>query len=117
MTTDTKASPLHDLDKFLSAAREKYDKCIDVIEHKETIKGISVTTRLHHLKFSGNGQPVIDVLAEYLYQQIIDYCLAMKNRPARMTTTQAAMFTKEARRLFINPTPKSDDPDQTGEAG
>jgi hypothetical protein len=117
MTTGTKASPLEDLDKFLSAAREKYEKCIDVIEHKEAISGISITTRLHHLRFNGNCQPVIDVLAAYLYGRIIDYCLAMKNRPALMTSEEAAMFTKEAKRLFINPTPKPDDPDKTGEAG
>jgi len=98
MTTDTKTSPLLDLNKYLSAAREKYDNCLDVVEHKETISGISIATRLHHLKFNGNCQPAIDVLAGYLYGRIIDYCLSMKKRPALMTPEEGAMFTKEARR-------------------
>ena len=117
MTTGTKASPLEDLDKFLSAAREKYEKCIDVIEHKESINGIPVTTRLHYLRFNGNCQPAIDVLAGYLFGRIIDYCLSMKSRPEPTTSEQWVMLAKEARRLFINPSSTPDDPDQTGEAG
>lgn len=73
--------------------------------------------RLHHLKFDGNGQPMIAALAETLYGHIIDYCLSVRNRATPLTSIEAAKLTKEARKLFIHPTNTLASPDTTGEAG
>ncbi len=111
------ASGLVELNELVSVTREKYAQCIDVVDHSETIDGIDVTTRMHHLKFDGNGTPMIESLAECLYLQIIHYCLAARNRPESLTPEDATRLTKEARKLFIHPPATPDDPDQTGEAG
>lgn len=73
--------------------------------------------RLHHLKFDGNGQPMVKALAETLYQHIIDYCLAVQNRATPLTPQESARLTKEARKLFIHPASTPENPDTTGEAG
>lgn len=117
MTGEDLTTPLVALNSYLSACQESYNKCIDVVEHQQSITGIEATMRLHHLKFDGNGQPMIKALAEVLYQHIIDYCLAVKNRTTPLTSTESAKLTKEARKLFIHPTSTPEKPDTTGEAG
>lgn len=117
MTGKDFADSLGTLNNFLSACQNSYNKCIDVVEHQHSITGIEATMRLHHLKFDGNGQPMIEVLACTLYRHIIDYCLAVQNRITPLTSKEAARLTKEARKLFIHPTNTPDNPDTTGEAG
>jgi hypothetical protein len=117
MRNETESVPLRSLNTFLSVCHQSYNKCIDVVEHQHVIKGIVAKTRLHHLKFDGNGQPMIEALAEHLYNHIIDYCIASRNRPTPLTPQAAAKLTKEARKLFIHPPASEEDPDQTGEAG
>lgn len=117
MTADVKTKPLVDLSEFLSACKSDYEKCISVIEHDHTIDGVTTTTRLHYLKFDGNGKPMISTLAEVLYEHIIHYCLSAKNRSKILTANESTRLTKEARKLFIHPPASELDPDQTGEAG
>ncbi len=113
----TTSNPLTELNSFLSACRKNYAKCIDVVEHTDSINGITATTRLHHLKFDGNGKPMISALAETLYEHIIEYCISAQNKSSSPDSREYVRLTKEARRLFIHPESTEDDPDQTGEAG
>lgn len=91
------SNPLSVLNSYISACQKSYSKCIDVVEHQHSIIGIEATMRLHHLKFDGNGLPMIEALAQTLYQHIIDYCLNVKNRSTPLTLQEAAKLTKEAR--------------------
>jgi hypothetical protein len=105
------------LSGFISASHDNYKKCIDVIDHEHTVAGVKAVMRLHHLKFDANGKPMIEALAEVLYNHIIDYCIASRNRSSFLSAQESAKFTKEARKLFIHPPATEDDPDRTGEAG
>lgn len=105
------------LQLYLSACRVQLGECIDLVTHNETIKGIPATTRMHHLKFDGNGRPMIRALAECLYRHVVDYCIAARNRQDPLTNQDHARLLKEARKYFVHPPATPDDPDQTGEAG
>jgi len=119
MSSNSTATSPFDFEKFIAERRNAFDRCLDVVEHQASCNSNNnrVKARLHHLKFDGNCRPMIEALAEQLYEQIIDYCLAARLRPEVWTPQQAARFTKEARKLFIHPKPKPDDPDTTGDAG
>ncbi|EKN6126797.1 DUF1837 domain-containing protein [Yersinia enterocolitica] len=73
--------------------------------------------RFHHLKFDGNGLPMIKKLAETLYEYIIDFCISSKNRDEQLTPTQSARLVKQARALFRHPNISEKKADKTGEAG
>ncbi|HEY5960452.1 MAG TPA: DUF1837 domain-containing protein [Polyangiaceae bacterium] len=117
MTVPVRLSSATTWDELLSVCKESYDRCIDTVTHAETISGISANTRMHCLKFDGNQQPMVEALAECLYEHVIAYCISARNRPSELTVQDAARLTKEARKLFIHPPATPDDPDQTGEAG
>ena len=110
-------TPFAGLAAHLSVSKSALDKCIDVVQHTCVIRDVPVTTRMHYLKFDGNGQPVVGALAECLYNHVIEYCIASRNRPTPLSPQDAARLTKEARKLFRHPKATADDPDQTGEAG
>jgi hypothetical protein len=105
------------LNNYISINTKDYDDCIDVIEHNHVIQGIKATVRLHYLKFDGNGLPMVKPLANMLYTYIINYCLSARNRNDTLTLQQAAVLTKEARKLFRHPIITDNSPDKTGEAG
>jgi hypothetical protein len=106
-----------DLNRNISVDPEEYKSCLDVLEHQLQIKGIKAEIRLHYIKFDGNGQPMVKALANMLYDQIIGYCIAARNRPDQLDCRQAAKLTKDARNLFRHPTITDSSPDKTGEAG
>lgn len=101
----------------LSVDNVDYNNCIGVLEHEYVINGVNANLRMHYIKFDGNGQPMISALANMLYNYIIDYCIAAKNRPEELTTRQATQLTREARSLFRRPNIGDDKSDKTGEAG
>lgn len=103
--------------EFLSVKIEDYDQCIDVLEHNFELCGIEGKIRFHHLKFDGNGRPMVKALAGMLYDYIIMYCIASKNRNEPLTPQQSARLTKEARNLFRRPNLNEGEEDKTGEAG
>lgn len=105
------------MNTLLSASAANFSACIDVVEHTERVDGMSITSRLHHLKFNANGEPMIDELCECLVRHVIDYCLSARNRSTTLTAQEAVKLTQQARRLFIHPAATDADPDQTGEAG
>lgn len=105
------------VNELLSVDKVDYGHCIDRLDHAETIDGIKSTIRFHYVKFDANGKPMLSSLAETLYDYIIYYCVAARNRDDMLTPTQATRLTKEARELFIHPKATEADPDQTGEAG
>jgi len=106
-----------DIGRFLSVDKSDLDSCLDVVEHQELIGGVVASMRIHHMRFDGNGRPVVKALAEALYQYIIEYCISCKNRPEQLNARQAAKLTKEARDLFRHPVVTIDNPDMSGEAG
>lgn len=105
------------LNDYVCVSKEDFDSCIDVIEHSLVIANQRVSVRLHHLKFDGNGQPMVKALAELLYQYILDYCIASRNRKGDLTPAQWTRLVKEARELFRHPSITDKSPDKTGEAG
>lgn len=108
---------LKDINKFIAVDPEDYKQCLDFVEHTEVTKSLNTKLRFHHLKFDGNGRPMTKALAELLYQYIIHYCIAAKNRPSAITAKESAQLVKEARNLFRHPDITDDSPDKTGEAG
>lgn len=94
-----------------------HDSCIGVINHNHEINGVNCNIRLHHLKFDGNGRPMVKALANLLSEYIIEYCLSSRNRPTQLNSRQAVKLTNEAKQLFRNPTIDENNPDKTGEAG
>lgn len=103
--------------RFISVETSDLHSCLDTVEHQELISGINANMRIHHMRFDGNGRPVIKALAEALYQYIIEYCISCRNRPEQLNIRQAAKLTKEARELFRHPAVTKGKPDTTGEAG
>lgn len=105
------------INKLISVDKVDYKHCIDYVEHDQKIDDVNSVIRFHYVKFDGNGQPMLGALAETLYDYVIHYCIASRNRDDALTPTQSARLTKEARKLFVHPIASEDDPDQTGEAG
>lgn len=105
------------LNQHISIDPKDYNDCLGVLEHQLVVNGVKAEIRLHYIKFDGNGQPMVKALANMLYDQIIDYCIAARNRPEQLDTKQAAKLTKEARQLFRHPQVTDTSPDKTGEAG
>jgi hypothetical protein len=102
---------------FIAVKTEHYQQCIDVLEHQLKLSEVDGTIRFHHLKSDGNGQPMVKALAEMLYNYIIDYCIASKNRSGSLDPSQYARLTKQARELFRHPKILNGTTDNTGEAG
>lgn len=107
----------HDFERFISVEKSDLESCLDVVEHEELIDDVVATMRIHHLKFDGNGKPVVKALAQALYEYIIDYCISCRSRSAELNGRQAARLAKEARQLFRHPEISKESPDLTGEAG
>lgn len=108
---------LTDIKQLIAVELKDYKECIDSIEHTQSIKNLKTNLRFHHLKFDGNGRPMSKALAELLYQYIIHYCIAAKNRSSPITAKDSAKLAKEARKLFRHPDVTDESPDKTGEAG
>jgi hypothetical protein len=106
-----------DLSSYLSASRENYDACLDVVEHAERIEGGQAVTRLHHVRFNANGTPMLTELAECLVRHLIDYCISTRHRTGPLTNQEAMRLAQEARRLLAQRPLDADDSDQTGQAG
>jgi hypothetical protein len=102
---------------LISVKISDYDTCVDVLEHDFLLADVTGNLRFHHLKIDGNGRPMVKALAEMLYDYIITYCIASKNRPELLTPQQSTRLTKEARKLFRHPNIDDGSDDNTGEAG
>jgi len=102
---------------LIAVQTEHYERCIDVIEHDFQLQSVDGSIRFHLLKCDGNGRPMVKALAEMLYEYIIDYCIASKNRSGPLTNAQNARLVKEARSLFRHPDISNGGDDRTGEAG
>jgi hypothetical protein len=110
-------SKLTELNELVCINEDELRACIDVVEHKLDVSGKKLSVRLHHLKFDANGLPMVKPLAELLYQFILDYCIASRNRQDPLSSRQMALLVKEARSLFRHPNVDNEHPDNTGEAG
>lgn len=108
---------INEVNKFVSVNKQDFDACIDVIEHSFCIKSLCAEVRFHHLKFDGNGRPMVKALAEKLYEYIIEYCFSMQDRCEPLSSQQWLALAKQARSLFRHPKVTDDSPDKTGEAG
>lgn len=110
-------NPLVDLSKMLSASKQNYNACLDLVQHDHSLAGVTATMRMHHLRFNANGQPKVNELAECLVRHAIDYAISARNRPATMTAQEAAQYMQEARNLFRVVAAPSGTSDFGGEAG
>ncbi|HDS6408957.1 TPA: DUF1837 domain-containing protein [Klebsiella oxytoca] len=108
---------INKVNSFVSVSKSDLEACIDVVEHTLCIKSVSAGVRFHHLKFDGNGMPMVKALAETLYGYIIEYCFSTQDRPECLTSQQGLVLTKQARSLFRHPKITDQTPDKTGEAG
>ncbi|MFP1837197.1 DUF1837 domain-containing protein [Lonsdalea quercina] len=108
---------INEVNKYVSVKKKDFDACIDVVEHSFCIKSLCAQVRFHHLKFDGNGRPMVKALAEKLYEYIIDYCFSMQDRVEPLSSQQWLALAKQARSLFRHPKITDDSPDKTGEAG
>lgn len=105
------------INQHVSVNQPDYNSCLDSITHDYEIQGICCQIRMHYIKFDGNGKPMVKALANLLYEYIIDYCIASRNRTEILDAKQAAKLIKEARSLFRHPDISDSSPDKTGEAG
>lgn len=110
-------SDFKSINDYIEVKKRDFDSCIDVVEHDFKIDDVDATLRFHYIKFNGNGVPLISLLAEKLYEYIVQYCIASRNRDGELTHQQYARLIKQARGLFRHPTIDDDNPDKTGEAG
>ncbi|MDE8757136.1 DUF1837 domain-containing protein [Pectobacterium polaris] len=108
---------INKINNCVAVRKSDLESCISVVEHELKISSLAANIRFHHLKFDGNGQPMVKALAGKLYEYIIDYCLSMQDREDKLTNQQALVLTKQARALFRHPEITDDSPDKTGEAG
>ena len=108
---------INDVNKFVSVSKQDLEACINVVEHSLCIKSLCAEVRFHHLKFDGNGRPMVKALAEKLYEYIIDYCFSMQDRGEPLSAQQWLALAKQARSLFRHPQITDDSPHKTGEAG
>jgi hypothetical protein len=105
------------IEQLIAVKVADYHSCIDVLDHGFVLNDVVGSIRFHHLKADGNGRPMVKRLTEMLYEYIIDYCIASKNRVEPLTTQQSARLTKEARKLFRHPNLEHGSTDRTGEGG
>ena len=73
-------SNIPDLAAYLSACKEDYARCLDVLPVSIEIDGAPITFRFHYLKFTPDGVPMCDTLAECLAKHVVDYCLFARRR-------------------------------------
>lgn len=105
------------LNDYVAVRQKDFESCINVVEHELHIDCVSTNLRFHHIKFNGNGIPMVKALACKLYEYIIDYCLSARERSDTLTPQQSMILSKQARDLFRHPKITDDSPDKTGEAG
>ncbi|HGM6999344.1 DUF1837 domain-containing protein [Serratia ureilytica] len=110
-------SEINSINSYKTVLKEDYDSCIDTIEHEHKLSSVKANLRFHHFKFSANGTPMVNNVAEMLYNYIVDFCISAKNRDGELNTRQHARLVKEARNLFRHPDIGSGNNDKTGEAG
>tara|TARA_B110000196_G_scaffold47054_1_gene37602 strand:+ start:657 stop:1583 length:927 start_codon:yes stop_codon:yes gene_type:complete len=108
---------LEKFNQFLEVEKCSYSDCLGVLEHDYEIDGVNAKIKLHYVKLDGNGRPMVKALANTLYEYIINYCIASKNRNSQLTPRQSTKLTREARDLFRRPEVTDESPDKTGEAG
>lgn len=108
---------LEKFNQFSEIEKCSYSDCLGVLEHDYVIEGVKAKIKLHYVKLDGNGRPMVKALANTLYEYIINYCIASKNRSAQLTPRQSTKLTREARDLFRRPEVTDESPDKTGEAG
>lgn len=104
-------------ENLISVDSSDFASCINMLEFTEELEGKNVEIRFHFLKLTANGEPAVKLLAEVLYNYILQYCIAQKNRPEPLNPVQVMKLAKEARSLFRHPLISDDSPDKTGEAG
>lgn len=110
-------SEINSINSYKTVLKEDYDSCIDMIEHEHKLSSVKANLRFHHFKFSANGMPMVNNVAEMLYNYIVDFCISAKNREGELNTRQYARLVKEARDLFRHPNIGYGNNDKTGEAG
>ena len=68
------------LEQYLSAARGRYDACVDSLDLVMSRVNPSATIRFNHLKLDGNGEPKFGELAKCLVFHLVEYCFSARRR-------------------------------------
>lgn len=79
-------SIIKNLDEMMAVRRSDFDSCLNIIEHELKVDSLTAEIHLHHLKFDGNGKPMVAALANKLFEFIIDYCLSMQMKKSIIVT-------------------------------
>lgn len=69
---------IRSLDDYIEVQRKHYDACIDSIQHDLKIEGFDATLRFKYLKFDGNRQPKVKILAEIIANYLVYYSCSMR---------------------------------------
>lgn len=92
--------PFEKLPSLISASREKFDACLDKVDHSLTVDGITATLRFHHVRFDANGMPKFSDLAECLADHIVAYCFSASRRGVPNTHDEHTRLARLARKAL-----------------
>lgn len=48
-----------EIKSLIAVNKDDYTACIDSIEHSDAVSSLNAKLRFHHLKFDGNGRPMV----------------------------------------------------------
>lgn len=85
---------------LLEASRAKYDSCLTHVVHSHSVPGAIAQLRFHHVKFDPDGEPKFAALAKVLFDHVIYYCVAAKNRPLQDSPDAILALFRVARSYF-----------------
>jgi hypothetical protein len=113
---------MNELDNYLIASKEYYDKVFDKVEHSNIINGVDVDLHFKYLQFNPNGIPKVDKLVEILFSYFTHYCFSSRKRSSKgMSEIEKEQFISslkdEARELFRKWKEEDITPDNQPKAG
>jgi hypothetical protein len=89
-----------DLQQYLTAARRRFDACIETLDLLLSHSNPSATIRFSHLKLDGNGEPKFEELANTLADHLVEYCFSARRRGTPHTSIEWGKLHREARNLL-----------------
>ena len=88
------------LEQYLTAARNRYDACIDSLDLVISRDDPAANIRFSHLKLDGNGEPKFRELADCLADHLVEYCFSARRRGTPHTSIEWGKLNREARALL-----------------
>ncbi|MCP4603458.1 MAG: DUF1837 domain-containing protein [Proteobacteria bacterium] len=88
------------LEQYLTAARDRYDACIESLDIVISRENPVANIRFNHLKLDGNGEPKFGELANCLVDHLAEYCFSARRRGTPHTSVEEGKLHREARALL-----------------